>query len=115
MTSADRDPPRDPSLDHRIGRAVARARAAALWELVWRQAMVPLWLAGAIVAAAWLGLRDRSTTGGAQATVDVDAETVTPAAAAAPPSAAPWPVARSTEPPGTDEPAAVAPGSPAAE
>ncbi len=58
MTSADRDPPRDPSLDHRIGRAVARARAAALWELVWRQAMVPLWLAGAIVAAAWLGLRD---------------------------------------------------------
>lgn len=58
MTTADQDPPVPTSLDRRIERAVTLARATAAWELMWRRAIVPLWIAGTIVAAAWLGLRD---------------------------------------------------------
>lgn len=56
--SAATEGPSEPPLDRRIERAVWRARAAAAWEVIWREAIVPVWLLGALVAAAWIGLRD---------------------------------------------------------
>lgn len=64
MTTSERgstpapSPEPRPDLERRIERAVTRARSAAAWELIWRRVIVPTWIAGAIVAAAWLGLRD---------------------------------------------------------
>ena len=46
------------SLDRRIDRAVARARLVRAWEIVWREAIAPIWLIGLAVALAWLGLAD---------------------------------------------------------
>ena len=48
----------DPALARRLARAVLRARLAGATEAVWREAIVPVWLAGLVVALAWLGLRD---------------------------------------------------------
>jgi len=42
--------------ERRIARAVMRARAALAWEVIWREAAVPLGIVGLFVALAWLGV-----------------------------------------------------------
>jgi uncharacterized protein (TIGR02302 family) len=54
-TSGDHDG-RTAAIERRIARAVFRARAALAWEIVWREAAVPLGVVGLFVALAWLGV-----------------------------------------------------------